>query len=133
MSREPIDRLTQANNIENGSSSSFSFKCHRVDDRVYSINSISFNHAYGTFSTAGGDCNYFFWDKDSRQKLKTFSPCRSPITASSFNAEGNIFVFASGDDWSRGYQATDTNVPAIWVQSVRPEDVRPKNPLPKKR
>jgi len=79
----------------------FSFKCHREGSNVYAINAISFHPLYGTFSTAGSDGSFNFWDKDSKQRLKQFPNLRSPITATSFNKNGSIFAYALGYDWSK--------------------------------
>lgn len=50
----------------------FAFKAHREGADIYPVSSIAF-HPFGTFSTTGGDGTYCFWDKDARQKLKTFA------------------------------------------------------------
>ena len=52
----------------------FAFKCHRQnadskEPEVYAVNAISF-HKAGTFSTAGGDGVFNFWDKDAKHRLK---------------------------------------------------------------
>lgn len=66
-----IDEKDQSNN--------FSFKCHRQtppNDRntsnVYSVNAISFHPQHGTFSTAGSDGTFHFWDKDAKHRLKGY-------------------------------------------------------------
>jgi len=79
----------------------FSFKCHRENSNVYAINAISFHPIYGTFSTAGSDGTFNFWDKDSKQRLKQFTNFNMPITATSFNKNGSIFAYALGYDWSK--------------------------------
>lgn len=121
-------------NIENGYglNESFSFKCHRIEQRIYSVNAISFNPVYGTFSTAGSDSNYYIWDKDARQKTKSFSFGNTPITATQFNARGDIFAFAVGEDWSKGYQASNNYNPMVYVQYIKPEDVKPKGDAKKR-
>jgi mRNA export factor len=51
----------------------FSFKCHRdTANNVFAVNAISFHPQYGTFSTAGSDGTFNFWDKDSKQRLYVF-------------------------------------------------------------
>lgn len=86
------------------SAKNFSFKCHRDEKAipsVYPVNAISFHPVYGTFSTAGGDGCYFFWDKDSKQRLKNGPNCGSPISATAFNRSGNIFAYALSYDWHK--------------------------------
>ncbi|KAH9610962.1 hypothetical protein KSS87_002502 [Heliosperma pusillum] len=49
----------------------FTFKCHREGNDIYSVNSLDFHPVHGTFATAGSDGAFNFWDKDSKQRLKT--------------------------------------------------------------
>jgi len=115
-------------------SMNFSFKCHRdgqSGQNVYAINAISFHPEYGTFSTAGSDGIFYFWDKDSKQRLKEFKNLRSPvtpITATSFNKNGSIFAYAFGYDWSKGYENNSQSMkPQIFLHASKDEDVKPKN------
>jgi len=81
----------------------FAFKCHRQNTTdVYPVNSISFHPRYGTFATAGADGGFNFWDKDSKQRLKYFKLCNQPITATAWNAHGQLFAYAVGYDWHKG-------------------------------
>ena len=95
---------------EKDSSSNFSFKCHRNTgankdiSNVYSVNAISFHPVHGTFSTAGSDGTFHFWDKDAKHRLKGFQEVGGPISATDFNRNGNIFAYAVSYDWSQGYQ-----------------------------
>jgi mRNA export factor len=91
----------------------FSFKCHRAGrNQVYPVNSISV-HKLGTFATAGGDGAFAFWDKDARQRLRSFpAPLLPPdanrkysIVASGFNRRGTLFAAAYANDWSCGKRA----------------------------
>lgn len=50
----------------------FAFKCHRDGADIYPVSGIAF-HPFGTFATTGGDGTFCFWDKDARQKLKSFT------------------------------------------------------------
>lgn len=79
----------------------FAFKCHRQDKDVYPVHSIHFNR-FGTFSTAGGDGEYRFWDKDHRQRLHTGPRSNLPITCGKFNATGDIYAYAVSYDWCKG-------------------------------
>ncbi|CAG8447329.1 5390_t:CDS:2 [Acaulospora morrowiae] len=108
------------------SQSSFSFKCHRDVNNVYSVNAISFHPIYGTFSTAGSDGMFNFWDKDSKQRLKGFNTVGAPISATAFNRNGTIFAYAASYEWSKGYiQYSGKN--AIYLHSVKEDDVKPKS------
>jgi mRNA export factor len=69
---------------------------------------MNFHPVFGTFSTAGSDGTYNFWDKDSKQRLKqmakaTYGTNPAPIPCSAFNKDGTIFAYAVSYDWSRGY------------------------------
>ncbi|KAG9304958.1 hypothetical protein G9A89_003127 [Geosiphon pyriformis] len=116
---------------EKESTASFSFKCHRENNvNVYAVNAISFHPLHGTFSTAGSDGTFNFWDKDSKQRLKGFSTINVPIVATTFNRNGTIFAYGAGYDWSKGYQQptyqTQQTKDAVYLHSVKEEDVKPR-------
>ncbi|ORX34874.1 hypothetical protein BCR36DRAFT_588545 [Piromyces finnis] len=95
---------------------------------VYAINAISFHPIYGTFSTAGSDGSFNFWDKDSKQRLKQFPNFNIPITATSFNKNGSIFAYALGYDWSKGHEHNNQNMKTqVFLHATKDEDVKPKN------
>ena len=87
----------------------FSFKCHREGGTtntreptsVYSVNSINWHPIHHTFTTAGADGSFAFWDKDSRQKLKSFPKVGSPISSTCYNRNGSIFAYAVSYDWNK--------------------------------
>ncbi|KAF9192208.1 hypothetical protein BGZ50_008726 [Haplosporangium sp. Z 11] len=121
--------------VEDSSASfNFSFKCHREGGSnprdkamVYSVNSINWHPIHHTFSTAGADGSFAFWDKDSRQKLKSFPKVGSPISSSCFNRNGTIFAYAISYDWNKGYSgATPQTQNKIMLHSVNDIDVRPR-------
>jgi len=105
---------------EKDTSLNFSFKCHRQQDpnqrdiaKVYSVNAISFHPQHGTFSTAGSDGTFHFWDKDAKHRLKGYPDTGGSITATDFSRDGNYFAYAISYDWSKGYAA---NTPALPIQ-----------------
>ena len=85
----------------------FAFKCHRVKERkaIYSVNAITFHPKHHSLSTAGGDGQWNFWDKDSKQRLKatTGIMCGQnrplPITCTAFNNTGDLFACGVSYDW----------------------------------
>lgn len=93
----------------------FTFKCHRSNGTsntggpqdIFPVNCIAFHPTHGTLATVGSDGRFSFWDKDARTKLKTSEQLDLPITSCTFNAQGNIFAYASGYDWSKGHEAFD--------------------------
>ncbi|KAI8326501.1 WD40 repeat-like protein [Martensiomyces pterosporus] len=110
----------------------FSFKCHRdttipSQNSVYAVNSISHHQGFGTFVTAGSDGSFVFWDKDARQKLKSYTGVGGPILSTAFNGDGKILAYAIGYDWSKGYQHnTDSVKNTILLHAVAEDDVKPR-------
>ncbi|KAF9439121.1 hypothetical protein BGZ76_011359 [Entomortierella beljakovae] len=119
---------------EKDASLNFSFKCHREGGEtprhkanVYSVNSINWHPVHGTFTTAGADGSYAFWDKDSRQKLKSFPKVGSSISSTCYNRSGSIFAYAVSYDWNQGHTgATGQTQNRILLHSVNDYDVRPR-------
>jgi len=111
---------------EKDASRNFAFKCHRNNNEVYAVNSLTF-HKYGTFATAGSDGVYTFWDKDSRQRLKIFQRNSLPITTGAFNRDGSIYAYACGYDWSKGHEFHDRSKPnKIFLHAVTDAEIKPK-------
>lgn len=120
------------------SGSNFSFRCHREPPQgnttqVYAVNDISFNPVHGTFSTAGSDGTFHFWDKDAKHRLKGYPSVGGSITAAKFNRDGKVFVYAVSYDWSKGYQGNNAQYPTkIMLHPVLPDECKPR-PSVKKR
>ncbi|RPB01040.1 WD40 repeat-like protein [Choiromyces venosus 120613-1] len=97
--------------------SPFSFKCHRAartgapGANVYGVNAISFHPVHGTFSTAGADGTFHFWDKIAKHKTKGFPSVGGIISATGFNRNGSIFAYAVSYDWSKGHQFNTPTYP----------------------
>lgn len=84
----------------------FTFKCHRSNGAagyqdIYAVNDIAFHPLHGTLATVGSDGSFSFWDKDARTKLKSSEMMEQSITKCAFNANGQIFAYAIGYDWSK--------------------------------
>ncbi|KAF2794337.1 WD40 repeat-like protein [Melanomma pulvis-pyrius CBS 109.77] len=118
----------------------FSFKCHRQQDpnardvaKVYSVNAISFHPIHGTFSTAGSDGTFHFWDKDAKHRLKGYPEVGGSITATCFSRNGDIFAYAVSYDWSKGYTANKPDLPIkIKLHPIIGDECKPR-PNTKKR
>ena len=104
--RVAVHHVDQAQSQRN-----FAFKCHRVSTQknnrnapseVFAVNAIAFHPHHGTFATVGGDGTFNFWDKDNRQRLKTFGRRKAAISCGTFNAKGDIFAYAESYDWGKG-------------------------------
>lgn len=119
---------------EKDAANNFSFKCHRQtapDNRtisnVYSVNAISFHPQHGTFSTAGSDGTFHFWDKDAKHRLKGYPEVGGTISATEFNRSGNIFAYAVSYDWSKGYQFNTPQVAnKIMLHPVVGDECKPR-------
>ena len=124
--------------MANQNSSNFSFKCHRDPPvnsvtSVYAVNDISFHPVHGTFSTAGSDGTFHFWDKDAKHRLKGYPNVGGSITATTFNKNGSIFAYAVSYDWSKGYQHNTQNYPIkVMLHPVTNDECKPR-PSMKKR
>jgi mRNA export factor len=106
---------------------SFAFKCHRQDSQVYSVNAICFHNQFGTFATVGSDGVVNFWDKDNKQRLKGFNAIQRPIPCANFNAQGNLFAYASSYDWSKGSSHHVPGTPnEIFIHYTPEEEIKPK-------
>ncbi|KAA8902073.1 WD40-repeat-containing domain protein [Sphaerosporella brunnea] len=125
---------------DKNSSMNFSFKCHRETPagntsttNVYSVNAISFHPTYGTFSTAGSDGTFHFWDKDAKHRLKGYPSVGGTIPATAFNRNGNIFAYAVSYDWSKGHTANSPQYPnKIMLHPMKEDEAKPR-PATKKR
>ncbi|KAH8596331.1 WD40-repeat-containing domain protein [Bisporella sp. PMI_857] len=120
------------------SSLNFSFKCHRDPPQnnmtnVYSVNAISFHPEHGTFSTAGSDGTFHFWDGVAKHRLKGYPTVGGTISASAFNSTGNIFAYAVSYDWSKGYVTNTPQYPnKVMLHPVTGDECKPR-PSVKKR
>ena len=98
-----IEGRVAVNHVEESlQSKNFTFKCHREQTDIYSVNDIKFHPQHGTFVTCGSDGVFNFWDKDSKQRLKQMAKCNAPIPCGGFNRDGSIFAYAVSYDWSKG-------------------------------
>jgi mRNA export factor len=126
LSSEPKTNMTNSKN--------FSFKCHRQADasardttKVYAVNAISFHPQHGTFSTAGSDGTFHFWDKDAKHRLKGYPEVGGSISATGFNRNGNIFAYAVSYDWSKGYAHNTPGYPnKIMLHPIVGDECKPR-------
>jgi mRNA export factor len=108
-------------------SKNFSFKCHRTTDEICAVNAIDFHPTFGTFATAGADGTFVFWDKDHRQRLKSFPSTNYPITCGKFNAQGDLYAYGVGYDWGKGHEFNLPNSPnKILIHRVTEQEAKSK-------
>ncbi|OAF65595.1 hypothetical protein A3Q56_06656 [Intoshia linei] len=100
-------RIGVKNLSGNDSKDNFAFKCHRVNQpnnvyECYTINALCTNKVrHGTIITGGSDGKFVYWDIFERTRLKFSSACNMPITAMDTSADGKIFAYALGYDWTK--------------------------------
>lgn len=121
---------------ERDGANNFSFKCHRETPtqgpnkdvaQVYAVNAISFHPEHGTFSTAGSDGTFHFWDGQAKHRLKGYPSVGGPITATDFNRQGSVFAYAVSYDWSQGFQKNSQTAPnKVMLHGVQSEEVKPR-------
>ncbi|GKT44776.1 nucleoporin GLE2 [Colletotrichum spaethianum] len=100
---------------------------------VYAVNDISFHPVHGTFSTAGSDGTFHFWDKDAKHRLKGYPNVGGSITATTFNKNGSIFAYGISYDWSKGFQHNTQQYPIkVMLHPVQADECKPR-PTMKKR
>lgn len=114
------------------SSLNFTFKCHRDPPKgnitsAYAVNAISFHPIYGTFSTAGSDGTFNFWDKDTHMRIRAFPSAGGSISATAFSGDGEVFAYAVSYDWSKGYAGSSVQAPnKVMLHAVGAEECKPK-------
>ncbi|KUJ15671.1 WD40 repeat-like protein [Mollisia scopiformis] len=123
---------------EKDASSNFSFKCHRDPPQnnmtnVYSVNAISYHPQHGTFSTAGSDGTFHFWDGVAKHRLKGYPTTGGTISATAFDRTGAIFAYAVSYDWSKGYASNTPQYPnKVMMHPIQTDECKPR-PSVKKR
>ena len=115
----------------------FAFKCHRDKNtkRIYSVNSLAFHPQFGTFATAGSDGIFNFWDKDSKQRLKSSNQLKlnnnpetpASIVSGSFSANGALYAYATSYDWSKGMAFNPgATMSGIMIHRTVEDQIKPK-------
>ena len=112
----------------------FCFKSHRIEEfgafhdqapiKAFTINGISFNRTFNTFATYGQDGCYFFWNKDTKSKLKSTKAAPWPVTAADYLENATMFAFSYGYDWGKGAEeAKKKEYPiTIYIRKVKEDE-----------
>lgn len=109
-----------------------SFRCHRDTQNgrsdVYAVNDISFHPVHtGTFSTAGSDGSFNFWDRFTRSRLQIFPSVGSSITSTAFNHDGTLFAYGVSYDWSKGFTTNTAQYPIkVMLHKVIDDELKAK-------
>ncbi|KAF5702867.1 poly + rna export [Fusarium mundagurra] len=112
----------------------FTFRCHRdtSDDpkvtKIYAVNDVRFHPKHQTtFSTAGSDGTFNFWDRMAHCRLRSFPFVGGAITSTDFSYDGSLFAYAVGYDWSMGYAKNTTDYPnKTMLHPVAEDEVKPR-------
>eukprot|EP00887_Chlorella_sp_A99_P005513 scaffold1.g5513.t1 len=128
----------------------YAFKCHRRSeggrDTVYPVNAISFNKAWGTFATGGGDGVVNIWDGANKKRLHQarcaawrgarakgaggadgrarISGYPTSVAALAFDAAGSLLAVAASYTHEQGEREHPAD--AIYVRPCAEAEVRPK-------
>jgi mRNA export factor len=111
-----------------GRDGDFTFRCHRTSltshtkppmtrMMVYALNAAAFHPSERpVMATAGSDGTFHFWDVAMRMRMKQFSMSGdAAITSCTFSADGDSFVYAVGEDWSKGCNGQNGVQPKLWM------------------
>lgn len=72
-------------------------------------------------------------DKDAKHRLKGYPNVGGQISASCFNANGTIFAYAVGYDWSQGFHGNSaTSQVRLMLHPIREDEAKPRS-ISKKR
>ena len=109
----------------------YSFKCHRIKDKVrgtedvYPVNAIAFHPVHGTFATGGCDGHVYTWDGHAKKRLAHFTRYPTSVAAMDFSADGSLLAVAASYTFEKG-ELDKPEAEQIFVRSVADEEVRPR-------
>lgn len=102
----------------------YAFKCHRIGDMVYPVNSLVFHPRYGTFATGGCDGTVVIWDAMNKKRLSQIGKFASSIAAMAFNHDGSELAIASSYTFEEGER--DHPRDEILIRSILDQESKPK-------
>lgn len=106
-------------NMNDGSE--FYYKGHRVTNTLYAVNCIDVHPMNSSLIASGGsDSNVLIYHRQQRIKMYT-EKANAPITAGKFSRNGLFYIYATGEDWSKGYPMNqcETNVCALDIKKAK--------------
>ena len=118
-----------------GTASNFTFRCHRKQvgttakpvEEVYPVTAVTFHPQFLSLVTAGADGVFHLWDTESRRRICYSKPLNDPVNAICFNAQGTLLAYATGYDWSKGFQFAKPGVGGVVrVRKVEEWEVKSK-------
>eukprot|EP00956_Cyclotella_meneghiniana_P003832 scaffold4616_cov29-Cyclotella_meneghiniana.AAC.1 len=103
----------------------YAFKCHRINDTIYPVNTIAFHPQYGTFATGGADGSIVTWDGNVKKKICTVCKLPTSIACVAFNKDGSQLAVACSYTFEEGER--DHPREEIYVRDVLGGEVMPKS------
>lgn len=103
----------------------YAFKCHRIGDTVYPVNSIEFHPSHGTFVTGGCDGLVISWDGLNKKKITTLPRLPTSVSALSFSRDGSEIAIASSYTFEEGER--DHPRDEIFIRPMLDSECRPKS------
>mmetsp|Transcript_12592 Transcript_12592/g.38506 ORF Transcript_12592/g.38506 Transcript_12592/m.38506 type:complete len:325 (-) Transcript_12592:3332-4306(-) len=103
---------------------SYTFKCHRIESRIYPVNAIAFHPKYHTFATGGADGNVSVWDGLAKKRICQYPRYDTSIASLDFHPEGSLLAIAVSYTFEEG----DIKHPPdrVLLRSVVDADVQPR-------
>ena len=102
----------------------YAFKCHRISDTIYPVNTIAFHPQFGTFATGGADGTVVTWDGNSKKKISAIAKLPTSVACVAFNYDGTQIAMASSYTFEEGER--DHPRDEIFVRDVLEPEVKPK-------
>ena len=150
--RVSIEHLEELGLPPNGAK--YTFKCHRLQDRVYPVNCIDFHPRLGTFATGGCDgtvgkllcypcpaestdatldntvtilipSDSVVWDGLNKRKLTSLPPFPTSIAALAFHPGGNELAVASSYTFEEGEREHPRD--EIYIRPMLDSECTPKS------
>ncbi len=103
----------------------YAFKCHRVNDNVFPVNSIAFHESYGTFATGGCDGTVVTWDGLHKKKLSLLHKFPTSIASMCFSQDGSELAIAASYTFEEGER--DHPRDEIYIRKMLESEIRPKS------
>ncbi|ELA48092.1 hypothetical protein VCUG_00330 [Vavraia culicis subsp. floridensis] len=97
------------------------YKGHRSANILYAVNCIDV-HPHSTSLVASGGSDSYVLIYNKQQRIKTyFEKTNAPVTAGKFSRNGLFYIYATGEDWSKGYPVTQcaTNVCTLDIKKAK--------------
>eukprot|EP00917_Polyrhabdina_sp_WS-2016_P000213 GHVP01000408.1.p1 GENE.GHVP01000408.1~~GHVP01000408.1.p1 ORF type:complete len:338 (+),score=52.24 GHVP01000408.1:758-1771(+) len=101
------------------SSNTYPFRCHRIVNDVYPVNSIiTVPGRDGIALTGGADGSIGVWNYSTRTKIKELKGLNYPVTSMCFNKSVEKLFYTTGYDWSKGYEGSKDIPTKIFARST---------------